>query len=99
MTARQGKDYGPVQLSVTWNQAGRCTPPAGLRIGGAVSGRSSLLARWPVLDRHPHARSWLEAWSDLGRARRTIDAYARGLAEYLEVCELRGVDRVLAGRA
>jgi site-specific recombinase XerD len=58
-----------------------------------------LLARWPVLDRHPHARSCLEAWSDLGRARRTVDAYARGLAEYLEVCELRGVDPVLAGRA
>src|SRR5438067_2236807 len=78
---------------------GRCTPPVGLRTGGAVSGRSLLLARWPVLDRHPHARSWLEAWRDLGRAPRTVDAYARGLAEYLEVCELRGVDPVLAGRA
>ncbi|MEU6784975.1 hypothetical protein ABZ912_37775 [Nonomuraea angiospora] len=36
---------------------------------------------------------------DLGRAPRTIDTYARGLAEYLEVCEREGVDPVTAGRA
>jgi hypothetical protein len=36
---------------------------------------------------------------DLGRAARTIDAYARGLAEYLEVCEREGVDPVTANRA
>ncbi len=65
-----------------------------------MSGRAStLLAKWPVVERHPYARSWLEAWSDLGRAHRTVDAYARGLAEYLEVCELRGVDPVVASRA
>ena len=38
-------------------------------------------------------------WSDLGRTSRTIDAYARGLAEYLEVCEHDGVDPVTATRA
>ena len=31
-------------------------------------------------------------WEDLGRAPRTIDAYARGLAEYLQVCEREGVE-------
>jgi integrase/recombinase XerD len=34
-----------------------------------------------------------------GRAPRTIDAYARGLAGYLEVCEREGVDPVAASRA
>lgn len=35
----------------------------------------------------------------MGRAPRTIDAYARGLAEFLEVCEDAGVDPVTASRA
>ena len=40
--------------------------------------------KWPVLGRHELAAGWLRIWTDLGRAPRTIDAYARGLAEYLE---------------
>lgn len=47
--------------------------------------------KWPVLGRHEPAAGWLQIWTDLGRAPRTIDAYARGLAEYLEVCEREGV--------
>lgn len=54
---------------------------------------------WPVLGRHERAAEWLRIWADLGRAHRTIDAYARGLAEYLEVCERDGVDPVAATRA
>ncbi len=50
--------------------------------------------RWPVLGRHERAAEWLRIWADLGRAPRTIDAYARGLAEYLQVCERDGVDPV-----
>ena len=38
-------------------------------------------------------------WEDLGRAPRTIDAYARGLAEYLQVCEREGVEPAGATRA
>ncbi|WP_281391115.1 site-specific integrase [Streptosporangium album] len=34
----------------------------------------------------------------MGRAPRTIDAYARGLAEYLLVCERDGIDPVAANR-
>jgi integrase/recombinase XerD len=63
-------------------------------LGGAV-----WAAKWPVLTRHPHAASWLQAWADLGRAPGTIEAYARGLAEYLEVCERERVDPLTAGRA
>ena len=43
--------------------------------------------KWPVLTRHDRAVEWLRIWTDLGRAPRTIDAYSRGLAEYLQVCE------------
>ncbi len=51
-----------------------------------------------MLGRHERAAEWLGIWADLGRAPRTIDAYARGLAEYLEVCERDGVDPLEAGR-
>ena len=49
--------------------------------------------------RHERAAEWLRIWADLGRAPRTIDAYARGLAEYLQVCEREGVDPLTATRA
>ena len=52
-----------------------------------------------MLARHERAAEWLGIWADLGRAPRTIDAYARGLAEYLEGCERNGVDPVAATRA
>ncbi|WP_225321093.1 hypothetical protein [Streptomyces luteolifulvus] len=51
-----------------------------------------LSEKWPVLDRHERAAEWLQIWSDLGRAPRTIDAYARGLGEFLLVCERDGID-------
>ncbi len=55
--------------------------------------------KWPVLGRHPRAAEWLRMWEDLGRAPRTIDAYARGLAEYLQGCEREGVEPAGATRA
>jgi integrase/recombinase XerD len=55
--------------------------------------------KWPVLGRHERAAEWLRIWTDLGRAPRTIDAYARGLAEYLQVCERDGVDPLTANRS
>lgn len=55
--------------------------------------------KWPVLGRCEHAAVWLRMWADLGRAPRTIDAYARGLGEYLQLCEREGVDPVGASRA
>ena len=53
----------------------------------------------PVFGRHEQAATWLQIWADLGRAPRTIDAYARGLAEYLLLCEREGVDPLTANRA
>jgi hypothetical protein len=40
----------------------------------------------------------LQVWADLERAPRTIDAYARGLAEYLLMCERDDIDPLLASR-
>jgi integrase/recombinase XerD len=59
----------------------------------------ALADKWPVLGRHERAAEWLGIWEDLGRAPRTIDAYARGLAEYLDLCEREDVDPVAATRA
>jgi len=64
-----------------------------------VGAGAGIEEKWPVLVRHERAAEWLRIWADLGRAPRTIDAYARGLAEYLEVCERDGIDPVAATRA
>jgi site-specific recombinase XerD len=64
-----------------------------------LSGTVVLREKWPVIGRHEQAAVWLQIWTDLGRAPRTIDAYARGLGEYLLMCEREGVDPVTANRA
>lgn len=51
-----------------------------------------------MLGRHELAGLWLRIWVDLGRAPRTIDAYARGLAQFLEMCERLRVDPLTASR-
>ncbi|MCZ4507377.1 site-specific integrase [Streptomyces sp. ActVer] len=58
-----------------------------------------LREKWPILGRHEQAVAWLQVWQDLGRAPRTIDAYARGLAEYLKLCERESVEPARATRA
>ena len=62
-------------------------------------GATGVKERWPVLARHEWAAGWLQVWADLGRAPRTIDAYARGLVEYLAMCGREGVDPLTATRA
>jgi integrase/recombinase XerD len=64
-----------------------------------LSSTAVLKKKWPVLARHELAAIWLKVWIDLGRAPRTIDAYARGLAEYLLMCERDGIDPLTANRA
>ena len=63
-----------------------------------MGGTVVLEEKWPVLGRHERAAEWLRIWVDLGRAPRTIDAYARGLAEYLNRCEREGIDPLGATR-
>lgn len=55
---------------------------------------AALADRWPLLASCPDAIAWLCLQTDLGLAPRTIEAYARGLAEYLGVCKRDGKDPV-----
>jgi integrase/recombinase XerD len=52
-----------------------------------------------VVARHPHAAAWLRLQADLGLAVRTLDAYSRGLAGFLSLCEREQIEPVGAGRA
>jgi integrase/recombinase XerD len=54
--------------------------------------------RWPMLARCPEALEWLRVQADLGLAARSLEAYARGLADYLTVCVQEGIDPVTANR-
>src|SRR5919108_527029 len=58
-----------------------------------------IATRWPVLATCPDALTWLRIQGDLGLAPRTIEAYARGLAEYLAICQRDGINPQQAGRA
>ena len=57
-----------------------------------------LQERWPILAAVPSALAWLRMRADLGIAPRTLDAYARGLSEYLAFCADLGADPVQAKR-
>ena len=59
---------------------------------------ASLEERWPILAREPRALQWLAIRSDLGIAPRTLDAYSRGLAEFLVFCTTTSIDPLTAGR-
>jgi integrase/recombinase XerD len=39
-----------------------------------LSGTVVLREKWPVIGWHEQAATWLQIWTDLGRASRTIDA-------------------------
>src|SRR5690242_33735 len=54
--------------------------------------------RWPALAAVPTALGWLTMRADLGLAPRTLDAYARGLSEYLAFCADAETDPLTAGR-
>ncbi len=55
--------------------------------------------RWPILAGCREALEWLRIQADLGLAPRTLEAYARGLADYLTVCVREAIDPLSAGRA
>jgi hypothetical protein len=87
-------------LLVTWNlAAGKIISLRSDHELRRSLGATVVLEKWPVLGRHERAAEWLRVWTDLGRAPRTIDAYARGLAEYLVMCDREGVDPIAASRA
>ena len=61
--------------------------------------RASLSPEASALSRSPESIEWLRIQTDLGLAPRTIDAYSRALADYLNVCERDGVEPICATRA
>ena len=88
-------------LKVTWNHAGvimfpGCNHGLGRWCGGHGGAEGEVAGAGPA---RAGGGSGCRCGRDLGRAPRTIDAYARGLAEYLEMCERDGVDPVTATRA
>ena len=54
--------------------------------------------RYPAVGDLALARRWLESQALLGLARATIDAYARGLQDFLTFCERQAVPAVTASR-
>jgi site-specific recombinase XerD len=59
----------------------------------------SLEERWPALATFTEATDWLRVQADLGLSPRTIDAYARGLTDYVGVCAREGIEPLAADRA
>jgi site-specific recombinase XerD len=55
--------------------------------------------RYLRVAKYPSARSWLEVEANLRRAENTVDAYGRGMEEYLTFCEGTGVEPEAATRA
>lgn len=56
-------------------------------------------ARWPSLASCAQAAAWLRVQQDRGLAPRTVEAYARALADYLTVCQREGIAPVTATRS
>ena len=81
-------------MYVTWNRLGLIFR----LLGGDMAITASLGERWPILAREPTALAWLAIRSDLGLAPRTLDAYSRGLSEYLVFCATASTDPLTAGR-
>lgn len=55
--------------------------------------------RWPALMQQPVAIEWVRLQADLGMSPRTVEAYSRGLADYLTVCAREGIDPLTASRS
>jgi integrase/recombinase XerD len=66
---------------------------------GSQGPDAGVVARWPQLASCPLAVEWLEMLADLGRSPRTVEAYARGVVDYLSFCEHGAVDVTGASRA
>jgi len=54
--------------------------------------------RYPAIAHNPLAKKWLESQVLLGLARNTIEAYARGVQDFIEYCGRTGICASLATR-
>jgi integrase/recombinase XerD len=58
----------------------------------------ALRERWAMVAAVPEAADWLRIQADLGLSPRTIEAYARGLTDYLVMCRREEIDPITANR-
>ena len=56
------------------------------------------LYRYPVLAENPHGKQWIKSEALLGLAHNTIDAYARGVNDFLEFCQRADVNLLTASK-
>lgn len=54
--------------------------------------------RYPAVAHEPLAKKWLESQVLLGLARNTVEAYARGVQDFIEYCKRAGICAPLATR-
>jgi len=52
--------------------------------------------RYPVLAENPHGKQWIKSEALLGLAPNIIDAYARGVNDFLEFCQRADVNLLTA---
>jgi integrase/recombinase XerD len=65
-------------------------------------GRAMTMIRWarfPFSEREPQVQMWLTMEADLGRAQNTVEAYARGLEDFLGFLSRRDLPVVTVSRA
>jgi integrase/recombinase XerD len=55
--------------------------------------------RYPTVEADGHARGWLGIQADLGRAANTVEAYGRGLEDFLRFSQQVGIQAEVASRA
>jgi integrase/recombinase XerD len=81
-------------LEVIWNASPsrRIRRPESLQpVTGAIRMAEVLWSRYPFVAADPQCRSWLTVLDNLGRSPATVDAYGRGLDQYLSFCAALGV--------
>jgi site-specific recombinase XerD len=54
-------------------------------------------SKFPLVDRHEHARRWLQFYANIGRAPNTIVAYGRAVDDHLDFLAEAGTDPLVAG--
>src|SRR4051794_22232894 len=78
MPDRQGSDrWRIVFSSVGYRKCGMPTP---------------VWSHYPLVATEPQGRSWLTLLGNLGRSPATVDAYGRGLDQFLRYCQAYGID-------
>ena len=63
---------------------------------GSATMPTPVWSHYPLVGAEPQGRSWLTLLGNLGRSPATVDAYGRGLDQYLRYCQACGIDATTA---